>query len=66
MWYKPIDLLNRLCYNNKDASCHCVQISERQALCDWGLRTMSGGEPSSIKQFFRCDTVSLSFTYLYG
>ena len=26
---------------------------------------MSGGEPSSINQFSRCDTVSLSFAYLY-
>jgi hypothetical protein len=26
---------------------------------------MSGGEPSSIKQYCRCDAVSLSFTYLH-
>ena len=39
-------------------------ISERQALYDWGLWTMSGRELSSIKQCTWCDTVSLSFTYL--
>ena len=47
------------------ASLHIILLSERQALYDWGLWTMSGGEPSSIKQYFWCDAVSLSFTYLY-
>ncbi len=61
---KTLEICELLNYNISEQNVLlCVSVYRGLALCDGILRTMSGGEPSSIKRAFLCAAASLPPVY---